>query len=305
MTPFSATSDRTAPDAGPSTNAASFSSTDERFHLSGPTVRLDARINAYRDDLADIALAGRVLAPHYAKALIRACGAHAAYVRAAAGEAAAIVSELLPGEDFAVLEYAGGWAWGYAVADRAVGYVEAIALAAPAPWTHVVCESWAPVAPDGRITTPLIARLPMGSRLHGEECGACLTTEYGCVALSHLRAIADHGEDPAAVAERLMGTPYLAGGRSPAGIDAAGLIQLALGLAGREAPRFLDQLATLGQAVAEGAPLRRGDLVVAGETAGLMIDDLMLIHADQAAGKVTVAPYAAVAKDGAVRRRLD
>jgi cell wall-associated NlpC family hydrolase len=161
------------------------------------------------------------------------------------------------------------------------------------------------VAPDGRITSTIIAHLPLGARLHGEECGACLTTEYGCVALSHLRAIADHGEDPAAVAERLMGTPYLAGGRSPAGIDAAGLIQLALGLAGREAPRFLDQLATLGQAVAEGAPLRRGDLVIAGETAGLMIDDLMLIHADQAAGKVTVAPYAAVAKDGAVRRRLD
>ena len=102
MTASSATSDRTAPDAGPSTNAASSSSTDERFRLSGPTIRLDARIHAYRDDLADIALAGQVLAPHYAKALIRACGAHAAYVRAAANEEAGIVSELLPGEE--------GWA---------------------------------------------------------------------------------------------------------------------------------------------------------------------------------------------------
>ena len=38
---------------------------------------------------------------------------------AAEGDA---VSELLPGENFAVLEYAGGWAWGYCAADHVVGF---------------------------------------------------------------------------------------------------------------------------------------------------------------------------------------
>ena len=60
---------------------------------------------------------------------------------------------MLPGEDFAVLEYAGGWAWGYCLADHITGYVEAIALADPIEPTHIVCEKCAPVTPDGRITS--------------------------------------------------------------------------------------------------------------------------------------------------------
>lgn len=285
-------------------SAASSSSTDERFRLTGPSVPLDARINAYRSDLADIGLAGRILAPHYARPMMRACGAHAAYLRASADGDSRVVSELLPGEDFAVLEYAGGWAWGYCAADQAVGYVEAIALAAPVLWTHIVCEKWAPVAPDARVTAPVLAALPMGARLHGEECGACLSTEYGCVPLSHLRPISGHDDDPVAVAERLIGAPYLEGGRSPGGVDAAGLIQLALMLCGEEAPRFLEQQALLGEPVAADASLRPGDIVIAGEQAGLMIDDLMLIHASKTAGKVTTAPYAAFDGPDTARRRL-
>lgn len=285
-------------------NAASSFSTDEVFHLTGPSVRLDARINAYRDDLADIGLAGCVLAPHYARALIRGGGAHAAYVRSKPDVDAAIASELLPGEDFAVLEYAGGWAWGYCVVDHVVGYVEAIALAEPTRATHIVCEKSAPVSPENDISGPVLAHLPMGARLHGEECGACLATEYGCVSLSHLRPIAEHEEDPVAVAERLIGVPYLDGGRSAAGIDAAGLVQLALELCGIAAPRLADQQAALGTAVPAGEKLRRGDLIVAGDMAALMVDDLMLIHASRAENKVAPAPYALFDGPETIRRRL-
>ncbi len=49
-------------------------------------------------------------------------------VRAAPAPDAETVAELGPGDAFAVLEYAGGWAWGYAQARHQVGYVEAAAL---------------------------------------------------------------------------------------------------------------------------------------------------------------------------------
>lgn len=288
----------------PAATAGSSSSTDDTIRLSGPSIRLDPRINAYRNGLADIALAGRILAPHYARPLSRACGAHAAYLRVASDAAATIVTELLPGEGFEVLEYAGGWAWGYASADHVVGYVEAIALAQPVAATHVVCERTAPVSPDARITAPVLAELPMGARLHGDEHGACLATEYGLVPLSHLRRLGDPDCDPVVVAERMLGVKWLDGGRGPGGIDAAGLVQLAVGLCGLEVPRFADVQAMLGDEVPPGAPLKRGDLVFAGETAGLMIDDLMVIHADRTAGKVSVAPYAAFDGPGTIRRRL-
>jgi dipeptidyl peptidase-like protein/NlpC/P60 family protein len=277
----------------------SSSSTDDHFRLDGPSRPIDERIHAWRKDLADIALAGRIFAPHYARPLPRGCGSHAARIWPAPAAAGDAVSELLPGEEFAVLEYAGGWAWGYCAADHVVGYVEAIALADPVAATHLVCEKSAPITPDDKVTSPVIATLPMGSRLHGREAGACLVSEYGCVSLSHLRRVGDHEADPVVVAERLIGAPYLRGGRTPAGIDAAGLVQLALGLCGVAAPRLLDQLRSFGEACDE-LPARRGDLVLFGGGAGLMVDDLLMIHASAAGGKVAVEPV----RHPAERRRL-
>jgi cell wall-associated NlpC family hydrolase len=143
----------------------------------------------------------------------------------------------------------------------------------------------------------------MGARLHGEECGACLTTEYGCVSLAHLRRIDDYEPDPVRSAERLMGTPYKAGGRTLEGIDGPGLIQLALSLAGLPAPHFTDQQRRLGSEVPDLAPSRRGDLVFGEEGgSGMMTDDLLMIHAGKAAGKVTVAPAASLGT--LIRRRF-
>jgi hypothetical protein len=252
-------------------------------------------------DLADIGLAGQIFAPHYARPLRRGCGAHAAMIRTRPDAESEPVSQLLPGENFAVLEYAGGWAWGFAEGDHVVGYVEAIALADPIEPTHIVCERMAPVAAEAAMTSPVIATFPMGSLLHGHESGACLATEYGCVSLSHLRRIEEHEGDPVAVAERLLGVPYLAGGRTPDGLDATALIQLALCLCGIAAPRLPDQLQSLGELVPDGRPAQRGDIVLFENGAGLMIDDLLMIHASQAAGKVCVEP---ASLHRGMRRRL-
>lgn len=200
-----------------------------------------------------------------------------------------------------MLEYAGGWAWGFCKADHLVGYVEAIALADSIQATHIVCEKSAPVTTDESAASPVIATLPMGARLHGEESGACLATEYGCVSLAHLRRVGDFEPDPILVAERLIGAPFSAGGRTANGIDAAALIQQAFALSGFPAPRLLDQLAALGAPVPGDAASRRGDLILFEGGAGLMIDDLLMIHAGRAAGKVIVEPASLYATE---RRRL-
>jgi hypothetical protein len=277
-----------------------------RFGLRGPSPSLDARVHAFRHDIADVELAGQVVSSHYARGLPRACGSRAALVWPAARSEGDAVSELLPGEGFAVLEYTGPWAWGYCTADHRVGYVEAIELVEPVAATHVVCEAKVPVFADSQIEATRLACMPMGARLIGHEEGACLMSEIGCVPLSHLRRVGELESDPAQVAMRLIGTKYLTGGRSHNGIDPGGLIQLALAQCGVAAPRDLDLQAKLGEPVAPGAPLRRGDVVIAGDEGGVMIDDLMLIHACRAAGKVNVEPAAVVEgrHGGGVRRRI-
>lgn len=120
------------PQSGSGASGDSSSRTDERFRLTGASLTLDPRIHAYRKDIADIALAGQIFAPHYARPMLRACGPAPALVRALPAPTADIVAELQPDEMFAVLEFAGGWAWGYVQANHHVGYVEARALTDPA-----------------------------------------------------------------------------------------------------------------------------------------------------------------------------
>jgi hypothetical protein len=68
-----------------------------------------------------------VIASHYAEPLDRAIAA-ATELRAAPGDDAEVVRPLQAGEPFAMLDDTLGWAWGYAGADRRVGYVRSEAV---------------------------------------------------------------------------------------------------------------------------------------------------------------------------------
>jgi cell wall-associated NlpC family hydrolase len=218
------------------------------------------------------------------------------------------VSELLPGEGFAVLDLSAGWAWGYCIADRRVGYVEAIELAEPLEPTHIVVEAQAPIQATRDPLAATLTCLPMGSRLHGDVRGASLEFEGGFVPLSYLRPVGEHEEDPVAVAQRLLGAPYRPGGRTSHGLDCAALVQLSLQLCGIDCPRDTQEQRTLGQPLPEGAPLKRGDLLFCDDHVGMMVDDRMAIQMSFEARRVAVEPFACARREGSgspiERRRL-
>jgi len=116
----SARSNRTDPPSPKADPSASFA-------LAGPSNLPDPAHAAYRQDLADIALAGQVIASHYAEPLLRHL-AEAAPLFADRGEDAEQLAELAKGETIEMLDCSLGWAWGYAGKDRRVGYVRASAL---------------------------------------------------------------------------------------------------------------------------------------------------------------------------------
>lgn len=86
----------------------------------------DPATHAYRQDLADAALAGRVIASHYAEPLTRRLIADAD-LRAAPSDAAELILGLDKGDALRMLDNSRGWAWGYAP-DGRVGYVRAAAV---------------------------------------------------------------------------------------------------------------------------------------------------------------------------------
>ncbi len=103
-----------------------------RFELQGRSWRADPRIDAVRRDLADVRLAGRIFAPHYSRAE-PLYAVTASPVRAARAKDSPVLSEILPGERFELLELSSEYGWGICVADGSVGYVAAAALSETAP----------------------------------------------------------------------------------------------------------------------------------------------------------------------------
>ena len=122
-----------------------------QYALSGPARVRDARITPIRGDLADIALAGKLFAPHYVVPMERAVKTPFTPLRKTPHDDAEMTSELLAGERFMVLDIAGAWAWGFCQHDCYNGYVALDALGEP--------HGDAPVAAPGDPVEAALARV--------------------------------------------------------------------------------------------------------------------------------------------------
>jgi cell wall-associated NlpC family hydrolase len=106
---------------------------------------------------------------------------------------------------------------------------------------------------------------------------------------AHLAPVGAFEPDPAAVAERFLGAPYLWGGRTSLGLDCSGLIQQALYACGRACPRDTDLQLAAGREIAR-ADLARGDLVGWRGHIGMMLDGARLLHANAHYMAVAIEP---------------
>jgi len=98
------------------------------FALSGVSSLPDSATHAFRKDLADVALAGQVIASHYAEPLLRHLVSDATAFSEPSERSQAIAS-LPAGAPLQMLDCSRGWAWGY-IADGRVAYVSADCIGA-------------------------------------------------------------------------------------------------------------------------------------------------------------------------------
>ena len=247
---------------------------------------LDRRLNAFRPDLADERLRGRVEARRFAAGRPAAVAVPVVDIKAAPAPEAGVDSQLLLGDAVAVFDERDGWAWVQSARDAYVGYARADALAAPSgARTHVVAAPRSFVYSRDDLKSPCVEALSMGSGVvvsgHAESRGTryALLASGGAMIAAHLRPAGGHAADYVAVAETLEHTPYLWGGTSGFGLDCSGLVQLAMRVAGRVAPRDTDMQE---RAFAQVGPadLRRGDLVFWKGHVAVMLDAENVIHAN-------------------------
>lgn len=146
-----------------------------QYALSGPAKVRDPRTTPIRGDLADIALAGKLFAPHYVVPMEKAAAAPFAAVRKAPYADAEQTSELLAGERFMVLDVAGQWAWGYCSHDRYNGYVALSDLADPAGDTPNVQRADPVELALSRVGTPYVWGARGGV---GIDCSGLVQTSF-------------------------------------------------------------------------------------------------------------------------------
>jgi len=242
----------------------------------------DARVTAWRDGIADRALEGVMPAEVYLEAKPMVCAAPATGIHRAPDAASEQLDQLLFGEVFEVLEEENDHLWGRARRDGYVGFVAAASLARPtAEPTHRVAAirtyAFAEPSIKSRASGPfsinaLVAVDAEDSRLRHVVGAGWMTAE-------HLAPIGIFEAEPAAVAGRFLGAPYLWGGRESLGLDCSGLVQQALFACGRACPRDTDQQEAMGRAI-ERAEFRRGDLVFWKGHVAMGVDERRIVHAN-------------------------
>lgn len=189
--------------------------------------------------------------------------------------------QLLWGDKLLVIDRDQGQAFVQAQKDGFCGWIDETSLQPDYVPTHWVAARASHLYSGPKVQAAEICALPLGAEVQvtGFD-GNFAITPQGCIPKMHLRALSDRPTDPVAVAESLLGTPYLWGGNSHAGIDCSGLAQVSLLACGIAAPGDSDQQQALGRALPAAEPLQRGDLLFWKGHIALVANDDLMIHAN-------------------------
>ncbi len=249
-----------------------------KFRSKLPKLKqLDPRLHAYRPDLADARLGGKVDAEVFVDGVPGRVLKPVTNVKGVASSQANTEHQFLLGEEVFIFDETDGMSWVQSKLDGYVGYVESDNIerlgtkSAKTLATHMICVPMTFCYPKAELRAPPVRALSIGSRVNVNCHETTRGTHYagleggGWVIEKHLRKIDNHALDYVKVCELMLNIPYLWGGASGLGVDCSSLVQLSMRLCGSNVLRDSDmQAASLGKEIEPGnnlENLQRGDLI--------------------------------------------
>ncbi|WP_299355209.1 NlpC/P60 family protein [uncultured Shimia sp.] len=249
---------------------------------------MDRRLLRSNGRVAHISLQGKVKAEHFLKGDLHRVASTVADL--CAKPSGPRDRQLLRGEAFVALDIDEGLAFGYAKKDGYAGWIDSADLISgglPEPTHRVIAQMSYGKSTPGLKDMGRVTNLSFGSLLpvlDQKDGWSRIAWSRGTVPRDlfvpdqHLVPTATSNNDPVAMAERFLGTPYLWGGNSAFGIDCSGLVQAALLACGIPCPGDSDlQEAAFPDAA---RPYQRGDLLFWKGHVAMVVTASTLIHAN-------------------------
>lgn len=205
-------------------------------------------------------------------------------------ETLALETECLFGEVVEVLDHYLDWSYCDLKTDNYQGWIKNENLGYLKPSTHRVISNRSFLFKEKDIKSGFINYLPLGSQIPVKktedqwaevELPKNISNYSLFIPKIHLVKLDHINNDWVSIAEKLIGTPYVWGGRDSIGIDCSALLQLSFQTMGENIPRNTsDQIKLNKEEVEDTSKLERGFVVFWDGHVGIMIDKSYCIHSN-------------------------
>ena len=205
-------------------------------------------------------------------------------------ETSSLETECLFGETITILDSYLGWYYCKLLTDNYCGWVQKKYLGETIKSSHRVFSNRSYLFKDNDIKSGYINYLPLGSQIHVSDfddfwakvyLGNINKQGFGYIPRKHIIKNEDKIDDWVSTAEKLIGTPYVWGGRNSIGLDCSALLQLSYQTYGENIPRNSKEQSLLNKKIINKQEiLKRGFVVFWKGHVGIMTDQSNCVHAN-------------------------
>ena len=211
-------------------------------------------------------------------------------MRSVPEETSSLETECLFGESITILDSYLDWYYCKLLTDNYCGWVKKKYLGETIKSSHRVIANRSYLFQDNDIKSNCINYLPLGSQICVNDfddfwakvyLGINAQQKFAYMPRKHIIKNEDKIDDWVITAEKLIGTPYVWGGRNSIGIDCSALLQLSYQTNGENIPRnSIDQSLISKEIINNKKKLKRGFVIFWKGHVGIMVNETYCIHSN-------------------------